>query len=216
MGKKFSTENSNSALSGQIDKIMENIKALETGGMISSSDRYAAFLRDISLEVANRAEIREQQKKEIKRLNTTLRNLKKHQKYLNEQIQQYNGYLQDCRLKHYQSTKKKSKKSKSADPNSTKIGPFKFSYDALVKKGVIVDSEVDAIARKKMTFLISSEAVGQFDIVAKLGAVAVGKMTLELDDLLERNYNNITRLELEQVTLDVNMTIHLINKFFLK
>lgn len=41
-------------------------------------------------------------------------------------------------------------------------------------------------------------------------------MTLELDDLLERNYNNITRLELDQVTLDVNMTIHLLNKFFLK
>jgi len=44
----------------------------------------------------------------------------------------------------------------------------------------------------------------------------VEKMTLELDDLLEKNYNNITRLDLENVTLDVNMTIHLINKFFLK
>jgi hypothetical protein len=40
-------------------------------------------------------------------------------------------------------------------------------------------------------------------------------MTLELDDLLERHYNGVEYLELEQVTLDVNMTIHLINKFFL-
>lgn len=198
--------------------------------MVTKVDNYAGFLRDIALEVANRAEIREQQRKEIKRLTQTLRNLRKHQKYLNEQIQQYNEYLQDCRLKHYAS-KTKKKKSKGDNPN--KIGPFKFSYSALAKKGVIVDSEVcihthisnnikfyvhqvPPGARKKTQFFISSEAVGVFDIVAKIAGVPVEKMTLELDDLLERNYNNITRLELDQVTLDVNMTIHLINKFFLK
>jgi Ras GTPase-activating-like protein IQGAP2/3 len=118
-------------------------------------------------------------------------------------------------LKHYQpKTKKKKKAAKGENPN--KIGPFKFSYNALQKKGVIIDSEVPAISRKKTNFFISSEAVGVFDIVAKIGGVPVEKMTLELDDLLERNYNNIARLELDQVTLDVNMTIHLINKFFLK
>ena len=40
-------------------------------------------------------------------------------------------------------------------------------------------------------------------------------MVLELDDLLERRYNNITSLELDQVTLGVNMTIFLVNKYFL-
>jgi len=66
---------------------------------------------------------------------------------------------------------------------------------------------------KKTYFYISSEAVGVFDISAKIANATVEKMTLELDDLLERNYNNITRLELDQVVLDVNMMIHLINKF---
>jgi Ras GTPase-activating-like protein IQGAP2/3 len=212
-GKKYAKDKGNASLGSQIDKILENIKTLEAEGFISKADNYASFLRDIALEVANRAEIREQQRKEIKRLNQTLRNLRKHQKYLNEQIQQYNDYLQDCRLKHYQ-PKTKKKKSKGDNPN--KIGPFKFSYSALAKKGVIIDSEVPAVSRKKTVFYISSEAVGVFDIVAKIGGLPVEKMTLELDDLLERNYNNITRLELDQVTLDVNMTIHLINKFFLK
>jgi len=172
-------------------------------------------LRDIALEVANRAEIREQQRKEIKRLTQTLRNLRKHQKYLTDQKQQYDDYLQDCRLKHYQSKSKKKKKSKGGD-NPNKIGPFKFSYSALAKKGVIIDSDVPAVSRKNTKFYISSEAVGVFDIIAKIAGVPVEKMTLELDDLLEKNYNNITRLELDQVILDVNMTIHLINKFFLK
>jgi hypothetical protein len=41
-------------------------------------------------------------------------------------------------------------------------------------------------------------------------------MQLRFDDLLERHYNNSSRLELDQVTLDVNMTIHLINTLFMK
>jgi len=216
VGQSYAKEKNNSQLSGQIDKILENIKSLENEGLISKSDNYASFLRDIALEVANRNEIRDQQRKEIKRLTKTLTNLRKHQKYLNEQIQQYNEYLQDCRLKHYQSKIKKKKKKKKNQDTPTKIGPFKFSYNALVKAGVIIDSEIPSASRKKIYFYISSEAVGVFDIVAKLSGVPVEKMTLELDDLLERNYNNITRLELEQVVLDVNMMIHLINKFFLK
>jgi len=211
-GKKYAKEKNNAQLSQHITKILENLTSLETEGLISKADNYGGFLRDIALEVANRQEIREQQRKEIKRLNQTLKNLRKHQKYLNDQIEQYNNYLQDCRLKHYQS--KSKKKSKKGEP--TTIGPFKFSYSALQKKGVIVDSEVPMTARKKTVFFISSEQVGVFDIVAKVAGVQVEKMTLELDDLLERNYNNITRLELDQVTLDVNMTIHLLNKFFLK
>jgi len=213
-GKKYAKEKSNNSLGSQIDKILENIKTLEAEGFISKTDNYASFLRDIALEVANRAQIREQQRKEIKRLTQTLKNLRKHQKYLNEQIQQYNNYLQDCRLKHYQPKTKKKSKSKGDNPN--KIGPFKFSYGALQKKGVIIDSDVPALSRKKTVFYISSEEVGVFDIVAKIAGLPVEKMTLELDDLLERNYNNISRLELDQVTLDVNFTIHLINKFFLK
>lgn len=213
-GKKFAKDDQKATLEAQIEKILENIKTLEAEGFITKRDNYSSFLKDIALEVANRQEIREQQRKEIKRLQQTLRNLRKHQKYLNEQIQQYNDYLQDCRLKHYQPKKKKSKKKKGGD-NPNKMGPFKFSYSALSKKGVIIDSEVPGVSKKRTNFYISSEAVGTFDIVAKIGGVEVDKMTLELDDLLERNYNNITRLELDQVTLDVNMTIHLINKFFL-
>ena len=50
----------------------------------------------------------------------------------------------------------------------------------------------------------------------RIAGISVETMVLELDDLLERHYNNTTRLELDQVTLNVNMTIHLLNKFFVK
>jgi len=214
-GKKISMEQA-AGLTEQIDKIFENLKILENDGKISKSDNYGNLLRDIALEVANRAEVREQQRKEIKRLNQALRNLRKHQKYLTDQITQYSEYLQVARMKHYQTHQKKNKKKVKEGENPNKIGPFKFSYSALSKKGVIIDSEVPTLSRKKTTFEISSEKVGVFDIVAKIAGLVVETMTLEFDDLLERNYNNITSLELDQVTLDVNMTSHLLHKFFMK
>jgi len=209
--QKYADSQQDKQLQATLKKIGESMKSLETEGLITKSDEYAGFLRDIALEVANRAEVRLQQKKEIKRLTQTLKNLRKHQKYLDEQIEQYNNYLQDARRKHYQ-PKKKGKKG----AQSQKLGPYKFTYAALAKKGVIIDSDVPVAARKKAMFYISSENVGEFEIEAKIGGLNVDKITLELDDLLEKNYNNITRLELDQVVLDVNMMIHLINKLFLK
>jgi len=111
--------------------------------------------------------------------------------------------------------KKKKKRRKGASSAVYKVPPVKFTYKELAKKRVIIDSEVPALTRKKTTFIISSDEPGVFDVVAKIGGVSVEKMVLDLDDLLEKHYNNVTKLELDQVTLDVNMTIHLINKAFL-
>lgn len=219
-GIRFAGETNNKQLSTQINKILENIAKLEKEGRLSKNDRYESFVHDISLEVANRAVIREQQKREIERLTQTLTSLRKHQSYVNDQISQYQEYLQKAREQHYRPTSamlknKKKKGKRGEDEGKTIAGPFKFSYKELAKKGVIVDSEVPPISRKKTQFSISSEEVGVFDIVAKIAGISVEKMTLELDDLLERHYNGVEYLELDQVTLDVNMTIHLINKFFL-
>jgi hypothetical protein len=65
----------NSPLHVTITKTLENLKKLEEKGLITSSDNYASFLREVALEVANRQSIREQQKKEVRRLTATVKNL---------------------------------------------------------------------------------------------------------------------------------------------
>ena len=110
-----------------ISTIYENIKSLETEGLVTKSDDYANLLRDVALEVVNREEIRENRRTEIKRLKQTLKNLQKHQKFLKDQIKEYEDYLAEVRLKQYQ-PKKKKKSKPSSGGNPTKIGPFKFSY----------------------------------------------------------------------------------------
>jgi hypothetical protein len=43
-----------------------------------------------------------------------------------------------------------------------------------------------------------------FNVVAKLGPAEVQRVVVEVDDLLERRDNGITKLELDAITLDVN------------
>jgi len=217
-GIKFATETNNAQLKSQIKKILENLGKLEAVDVVSKEDNYESFVHDVALEVANRATIREQQRKEVARLKTTLQELKEHQTYLDESIQSYQDYLQACKENQYamaaKKKKKKGKKGASSDA-AYKVPPVKFTYKELAKKRVIIDSEVPTIARKKTIFTISSDTPGIFDVDAKIAGATVEKMVLDFDDLLEKHYNNITQLELEQVTLDVNMTIHLINSAFL-
>jgi DNA-binding protein H-NS len=80
--------------------------------------------------VIHRAERREQQKKEIDRLTATLKNLKKHGEYMNHQISEFNKYLQVCRVNVVKKAKDKKKK------------PIKFTYKELVKKEVILSSDL--------------------------------------------------------------------------
>jgi len=215
-GIKYATETNNKTMSSQINKILSNMGELEREGLVSTDDNYESFVHDVALEVANRRAIREQQRKEIARLKNTLGNLKKHQQYLDEQIDDYNAYLKSCKEQHILIARKKMKKKKKKDKGDNKVGPFKFTYKELEKKGVIVDSEVPSLSRKKTNFVISSDTPGIFEIVAKIAGVNVEKMELDLDDLLDKHDQNIYQLDLDQVTLDVNMTIHLINKLILK
>jgi len=204
-------------LADQLHNIKNGIKNLEPTFIKSEKD-YQAFLENVQKELGSRSAIREQQRKEVKRLRQTLENLRKHQAFLQEQLAQYTLYLQDARAKHHAPNKGKGKsKSKRKDKDDSleqKIGPFKFSYAQLQKKGVIVDSTVPPNRRKNVSFFISSDDVGVFDVTAKIAGVTVEKLQLELDDLLERQFAGNNRLELENITLDVNMTIHMINGFY--
>lgn len=215
-GKKHAKLKHNTALESQIKKILDNLKNLEGEGSVTKDDNYAEFLREIALEVANRAAVREQQKKEIKRLTTTRQNLREHQDYLNTQIGQYQNYLRDCRAKQAPSGKGKKKKAMFKDgklvEDSGAMGPFKFSHSKLQEKKVIIESDVPGVMRKKTDFLISSATPGEFEVECKMVGKTAGTETLELDTLLEMHENGATKIELDNVTLDVQMTIHLLNK----
>jgi Ras GTPase-activating-like protein IQGAP2/3 len=203
--KLYGKENHQPQLVNNVEKILSNLKVLENAKTIrGKDDNYEGFLRAIALEVTNRQIVKEQQRKERLRLTNALRDLRKHGAYLSDQISQFNNYLKDV-LSHYgpRDTNKRTK-------------PIKFSYKDLKKKGIIVASEVPKIGQKTTTFLISSESPGVFEVEARMAGKTADTIILELDDLLEKSHSNIQHLKLEYVTLHVNLTLHLLNRYFLK
>jgi len=75
-GIKHAAATNNRELSAQINKILENIAKLEEYGLVTKEDNYESFVHAVALEVANRAAIRENQRKEISRLNAALNKLR--------------------------------------------------------------------------------------------------------------------------------------------
>ncbi|GAM18809.1 hypothetical protein SAMD00019534_019840 [Acytostelium subglobosum LB1] len=190
------------------EKIKDNLRKMESDGSLGANGGYEGFLRTIALEVINRQEIRENQRKERMRLTIALRDLRKHQSYLNEQIQQYTSYLKDVLL-HYTSHNKDGSKKKANKP-------VKISFKELSKKGIIVESDIPRLSHGATNFYITTDTPGIFDIEAKIGVTVVGTIQIELDDLLEKATVGIQVLKLDSIVLDVNMTLHLLNKHFLK
>lgn len=200
---KFAKDNNNKTLAKNVDKTQKNLEKLETMNLVSKEDKYTSLLKDVALEVANRAERREAQQKEIARLQAALRNLKKHGEFMDNQIEEFERYLESCRKNSQARSKVKAK-------------PVKFTYKELVKRRVILDSSVgDGVGAGMLKFFISMPQVGIFDIEAKAAGLSAATARLELEDLLEKKENHINALELDQVTLSVPETIFLINKTFL-
>jgi len=199
-GIKHATENNNRDLSNKINQVLENLGKLEKEDVVSKEDNYESFIHDVALEVANRSAIREQQRKEIIRLTNTLENLTKYEGFVRDKIKEYQEYVDQCIKQTYNPSAKKS---------------FKFSYKELSKRGVIIDSDVPTLSRGKTVFNISSTIPGSYEVKAKIAGIRAESMELRIDDLLEKQFNGVDRLELDQITLDVNMTIRLLNEKFL-
>lgn len=197
----------------RVQKIYKNFEVLEGAGLINKQkDEYASILKDIARDARNRAEVRQRQRMEIDRLKESLKQLQEHAAYLKEQNENYNAYLQDARTKSLNVKDKKGKKKSAGE----KIGPFKFSYEKLQKAGVIISLDVPKSQRAKVKFAISSNTPGVFDVAAQVAGVTLKTVTLELDDLLEKQYNGVEKIDFEYVTLDVNMSIHMLNKLVSK
>lgn len=56
---------------------------------------------------------------------------------------------------------------------------------------------------------------GEFAVDAKVAGLTVKTITLKLEDLLTKKDRGEESIDLEYVTLDVNMTLHTLNKLFM-
>lgn len=142
------------------------------------------------------------------KLSTALEALNEHHELLQDRLDMYGQVLQMTRQK-LASSKKKSKNNKKKKK--------KFTHKQLVEMGVIVHSNVPGAAQGSVSFNFfpNDDAEGSFTITATVRSVEADTCNIFLDDLLEQQERNLPTLDIDQVTLNVNMLIHLLNKNFL-
>lgn len=205
----------NTKLTQTIGKILENLDKLEKKGVCKKSDHYKSVLEDIQNDIWKKQSVRDNLLKEREQLKVALQRLKEKKEYLQEQLTAYNNYVKAC-LEQSVSLKKKGKNSSGKKNKNRKS--IKYSCSQLIKKGVIVTIKVPSSQYSTISFeLKETETVGVFDVKVLIAGIPVETITIELDDLLEKQDNGTYILELMdgRVKLRVNLLVHLLNKLAL-
>lgn len=212
-------------LTRTIGKILENLETLESRGIVSKANRYKTVLDDIQKDLWQKASVREKLDKERAQLTLTLNKLMEKKNYLNDQLTAYNNYVKAC-LEQSVSLKKKNKKElRGSDSGSSsrkkpaaadwKKITHKYTCTQLVKKGVIVEIAVPSSQQSSISFEIEdTPQVGNFVVKVFVALIPVESLTIELDDLLEKQDNGVYIIELMdgRVKLRTNLLVHLLNK----
>jgi len=159
----------------------------------------------------------------VTRLKEALGAIEKQHTELNDQIDTWKAYLENVKAQAMGDVTKKKKKEggggflglgKKKEP--VKKDRVKHSYAELVKRNIIVRSEIPSPAQSSVyfTFRASPDVPGMFVVVASVRGFEAHRATLLLEDLLSEQERGKEELDLDNVTLNVNMLIHLLNTTF--
>ncbi|KAI8330166.1 Rho GTPase activation protein [Chlamydoabsidia padenii] len=219
-------------------KVKDMLKELDDMGIIDHRDRYKLLVEEITQELTHLGNLKEKVLLELASLESVFKTILDHNTYLRGQLESYKAYLQNVRIQS-SGAEKQTKKSvgigvqvggheKTMSTTTTYAGhtnkkkgsgiqgPFKFSHSQLEKDGVISQSTVPESRRPNIYFAFTSPLPGTFIIAMhfKGREKAILEMDLKLDDLLEKQQDNVDLLDLEYVGLNVSKTLQLLNKTF--
>lgn len=207
-------------------KVKEMLRELEELKVVDRRDGYSLMTDEVASELAHLGNLREKVMLEMKSLDSVYKTIVGHNNYLRQQLDTYKSYLQNVRMTSgsgkdkaaggvgvvaYGGKERKSNKSQV-------LGPFRFTHAQLEKDGTIVESNVPENRRGNIYFNITSPSPGTFIIALhyKGREKAILEMDLKLDDLLEKQKDDVQLLDLEYVQLNVSKVLGLLNKTFAK
>ncbi|CDH51129.1 ras gtpase-activating protein [Lichtheimia corymbifera JMRC:FSU:9682] len=205
-------------------KVKDMLRELEDAGIVDHRDGYKLLVEEITQELAHLGNLKEKVIQELDSLESVYKAILDHNTFLRSQLESYKAYLQNVRIQS--GSDKKSKNSvgigvevdgmpKKPKKQSAQ-GPVKFTHSQMEKDGVIAESTVPESRRPNIFFLITSPLPGTFMIAMhfKGREKPILEMDLKLDDLLEKQQDNVELLDLEYVRLNVSRILTLLNKTF--
>ncbi|CAO3669648.1 unnamed protein product [Rhizopus stolonifer] len=199
-------------------KVRDMLRDLEDAGVIN--DHYKLLVEEIAQELTYLGNLKDRVLQENDSLEGVFNTILDHNHYLKSQLESYKAYLQNVRIQNGGDKNFKVGIGVEIEGRPKKVkpkGPFKFSHNALERDGVIIVTNVPEHRRTNIFFSISSPLPGTFIIAMQFKGreKPVLEMDLKLDDLLEKQQDNIELLDLEYVQLNVGKTLHLLNKTFI-
>eukprot|EP00158_Paraphelidium_tribonemae_P008114 Partr_v1_DN28478_c0_g1_i1_m41489 putative IQ motif containing GTPase activating protein len=233
---KGSSQSKDSATVKRSLRARQNLRILEDRykhPLIKKSMKYSAFAEEVHSEFVHLQSLNAKSVNEIRSLELVYKTICDHNQYLRSQLESYRAYLQNVRIQasgksakntmlgvtsgSSMSTKLQSKKGSSKRSHAV-TGPIKFTHSQLEKEGVIIESGVPDNRRANIYFSIESPMPGSFMIGLhyKGREKPIVEVDVKLDDLLEKQQDNVQHLDLEYVQLNVNKTLYVLNKHFIK
>ncbi|KAL7321126.1 RasGAP protein [Mucor circinelloides] len=213
-------------------KVKEMLRELEEAGVIDRRDNHQLLVEEINNELTHLGDLKLKVVEELQSLESVYKTIIDHNNYLKSQLESYKAYLQNVRMQTTPgggSSKKNQvvgigvevvdpkacKKANNA--KSTVQGPFKYTHQQLEKEGIIAETEVPENRRNHIFLTIASPLPGTFIIALhyKGRDKPVLEIDLKLDDLLEKQQDNIQLLDLEYIKLNVSKTLQLLTKTFM-
>jgi len=209
---------------------LENMDKLEALKFVTKTNNYQDILNDIAKDMLHKHRRRRQRGKEIESLGKTESSLEVKAAFMDEQKNSYNDYVAACMAQlGAKKTKGKGKKAvlfskqyfhlKGLQKSGKvpQFGSFKYTGEQLHKKGVLVSVE-DCSPKQydKITFAISSDEPGVFDIEGSFFNLKVENQEIRLEDLLQYQYEDVSVIPLfsGSARVNVNLLVYLINKKF--
>ncbi|KAN0065676.1 RasGAP protein [Thecaphora frezii] len=207
-------------------KVKEMLRELEELKVVDRRDGYNLMTDEVASELAHLGNMREKVMEEMASLEAVLKTIGEHNNYLRSQLDTYKSYLQNVRMTSGSAKDKAAggvgvvsvggKEKKAAKVQV--LGPYRFTHAQMEKDGIIVESNVPENRRANIFFNITSPSPGTFIIALhyKGREKAILEMDLKLDDLLEKQKDDVQLLDLEYVQLNVSKILQLLNKTFAK
>ncbi|KAI8318384.1 putative ras GTPase-activating protein sar1 [Martensiomyces pterosporus] len=217
-------------------KVREMLKELEQNGAIDGNDGHRYLTEEILRELAHLGSLRDKVEEEIHSLSDVYKTICDYNGYLVLQIETYKAYLSNVRM---QSATPKNQRKKHGMPvgvtvvnnnpmqsrrqnqkkdSAKPIGPFKYSLIQLERDGVVCESNIPETRRGGLYFAITSPMPASYviELFFKGREKPIIHIDLNLDDLLERQHDNIEILDLEYVHLSVTKLLELLKKTFMR
>lgn len=209
--------------------LQKNLYMLEDRGLASAKDDYQDIMNGIASDILQKRNHRVNRKKELAQLVATQHKLDVKTRYYEETLEYYQRYVQACLANLAVAGKSRRQSLQAGQPPQQPGGDvshhkplksrsaLKYSGAKLHEKGILLEvSGLETSQLKNVSFEIGpTDRAGVFSVRAKFLGVSADEMTIDIQDLLQRQYDGIAVTELsERARVNNNLLLFFLNKKF--